>query len=64
MAKKIDPKKWYLASEAAGLLEISLDGVKKKLRKRELAGEQKGARQRWHVLGKAIIEQRKKWNLD
>lgn len=64
MAKKIDPKKWYLASDAAVLLEISLDGLKKKLRNRELAGEQKGAKQKWHMLGKDIIEQREKWNLD
>jgi len=63
MAKKIDPKKWYLASDAADLLGLTLDGLKNKLRKKEIAGEQQGYKKKWHVLGKTIIKEQKRVKL-
>ena len=64
MPEKIDPTTWYSASKAAEFLGITEGSVKKNLRERKLAGEQKGPKKRWHVTGRAIIELRKKWNMD
>lgn len=60
----IEPERWYLASEAAPLVKLKEATLKKKLRDKEIIGEQIGARMVWHVQGVEIIAYRKKWNLD
>lgn len=62
---KIDPEHSYPAYEAAVLLELTVDTVKKKCREEdEIHGIQKGPKKKWHVKGSEILRLRKLWNLD
>ncbi len=61
---KIDPEHSYPAHEAAVLLELTVDTVKKKCREEHIKGIRKGARRKWHVKGSEILRLRKLWNLD
>jgi hypothetical protein len=61
---KTDPTKWYPCREAADLLGVVEDTVKKYLRDGDLAGKQIGPKKRWHVQGSAILKKRKEWSLD
>lgn len=61
---KIDPEHSYPAHEAAILLELTVDTIKKKCREEDIAGIQKGPKKKWHVRGSEILRLRKLWNLD
>ena len=61
---RIDPEHAYPAHEAAQLLELTTDTVKKKCRERKIKGIQKGPKKKWHVMGSEILRLRKVWHLD
>lgn len=61
---KIDPEHAYPAHEAAPLLELTVETVKKKCRNGDIKGIPKGSKKKWHVKGSEIIRLRKLWNLD
>ncbi len=63
----IDESKHYTLPEAAQMLGVTEETVKKycrKIGKGSLPGKQVGPNKRWHVLGKGIIAKRKEWHLD
>jgi hypothetical protein len=61
---KINPDHTYAAQEAALLLELTVETIKKKCRDGEIKGIQKGSKKKWHVKGSEILRLRKIWNLD
>jgi prophage antirepressor-like protein len=60
----IDKKKWFSAKEAADMLDVTEETVKKYCRMGALKGKPIGAKKRWHVQGVDIAMLRKKWGLD
>ena len=61
---KINADHAYTAQEAAVLLELTVETIKKKCRDGEITGIQKGSKKKWHVKGNEILRLRKLWNLD
>ena len=65
MAKNsIDPKKLYSAKDAAGLLNIGAETVKKYCGSGKLKGKQIGPKKVWHVPGSEILRLKKEWGMD
>ena len=64
MNRKIDPRRWYTAREAAPLLDVTEVTVKEHCRKGTIKGKQRGTLKAWHVRGTELTRLRKKWNLD
>ena len=61
---RISRGKWYTASEAAPLLEVTGPTVKEYLKNGTLRGRQIGFRKQWHVKGSEIQRLRRKLGLD
>jgi hypothetical protein len=64
---KIDPEYLYPASEAADLMECTVDVVKKKCREgppNGVKGIQRGTKKKWYIKGSEIIAYRKRFKLD
>ena len=61
---KIGKDQWYSAREAADLLGVTEDTVKKYCRNGKVKGKQVGPKNRWHVQGVEIVRLRKGWGLD
>jgi hypothetical protein len=60
---EVDESKWYAADDAAGLLHVTVDTVKKYCRDNELAAKQVGPKKRWFVKGSDIRRKRQEWGL-
>ena len=63
----IDENKYYPLHEAAVMLRVTQETVKKYCRKSgkgNLPGKQVGPKKRWHVLGKGISAKLKEWQVD
>jgi hypothetical protein len=61
---KIDPNKRYTSREAAALLEVTEETIKKYCRSGAMQGKQIGPKKRWFVLGSAVSKKRKEWGMD
>jgi predicted transcriptional regulator len=61
---KIVNEQRYSAREAADLLEVTEETVKKYCRNGKIKGKQIGPKKRWHVQGIEIVRLRKAWGLD
>jgi predicted site-specific integrase-resolvase len=59
--RTIDSGRLYTAREAADLLEVIEDTVKRYCRNGDLKCRQIGPRKKWHVLGREISRVRKEW---
>jgi excisionase family DNA binding protein len=61
---RIDEDRSYTVQEAAPLLELTAETLKKKCREGEINGIQKGTKKKWHLRGSEILRLKKRWNLD
>jgi biotin operon repressor len=61
---KIGKDQWYSGREAADLLGVTEETVKKYCRDAKLKGKQVGPKKRWQVQGVEILRKRAEWKLD
>jgi hypothetical protein len=62
--RNIDSAKWYPASQAAVILAVTTETVKKYCRRQVLKGKQVGPKKMWHVWGSSISRLRQQWRID
>lgn len=60
---EIQPSKYYPASEAAELLGVTTETVKGYCRANKMKSRKVGPKKVWYVMGHAILEMRKAWNI-